>query len=337
MADTPTTLSLVTLAQEYRGDVVRQINRKVVLAKLLPIVPGAGLNAAFATEADGAVAENYSEGADASNFGGDAQAPALLNWGLYRSAFHVTKLAMDASATSNTPAGNRALWARNLANASAKLSALIETELFSGVGTGTHIGGLDVAIGSASNTYAGIDRSQAGNAYFRPTVVDAAGAAPTLSLIRDDIRKIYEACGENPDIAVCTPTIFNEIVGLFDATRRIMQVGTARGQVRLDAGYEGVEVDGVVFVKAKDATAGSIYYLNTDHVKIQYLPSATEQMLRSLGMLEVTADDGFGPVPLGMDYEMLAKTGASDKAMISTTLQLVVDRPNTCGVRKNVG
>lgn len=337
MADTPTSLSLVTLAQEYRGDVVRQINRKVVALKMLPIRAGAGKNVAWVSEADGALAENYSEGADAANFGGDAQAPLTLNWGLNRSNFHVTKLAMDAAATSSSPLGNRSLWARQLVNASAKLAALFETQIFSGAGTGTLVCGLDVAIGSATNTYAGIDRTVGANAYWKPTVVDAGAAPPTLALIRDDIRKIYEACGENPDFALCTPTVFNEIVGLFDATRRIVQFDTARGKIKLDAGYEGVEVDGCVFVKAKDATAGSIYYCNSDAMHIEYLPTARERMLMSLGMLNVQADDGFGAVPLGFDYEMLAKTGPSDKAQVLGQLQLVVERPNACGVRKNVG
>jgi len=337
MADTITSLSLVTLAQEYRADLVRQLNRKVVALKILPIRAGAGKNVAWVAEAGGALVENYSEGADAANFAGDGQAPVTLNWGLYRSNFHVSKLAMDAAATSNTPAGNRALWARNLANACSALAAKIETEIFSGPGTGTTICGLDSAIGSASNTYGGIDRSQAGNAYWRPIVTNAAGAAPSLAVIRDDIRKIYESCGENPDVALCSPTVFNEIVGLFDATRRTVQFNSARGSVTLDAGYAGVEVDGTIFVKSKDATAGSIYYLNSSAVHVEYLPSAHERMLMSLGMLNVSADDGFGPVPMGFDYEMLAKTGPSEKAEVLGQMQLVVTRPNACGVRTNVG
>lgn len=338
MADTPQTLSLITLAQQYRGDTVRQINRRVALLKFLPIVAGEGKNCAWAPEAGGALAENYSEGADAANFGSDAQASAVLSWGLYRSPFHVTKLTMDAAATTMTPLGNRMIWARNLVNASAQLASYINQELYTGPGTGTRIGGLDVAIGNVSNTYAGIDRSQGGNAYFRPTVVDpGVPTAISLALIRDDLRKIYEASGQTPDVAFCSPTVWNTIGGLFDATRRqIDVVTTARGPIRLDFGYQALEVDGTVFVKDKDASlaaTNSIYYLNTNHLKLQYLPSAN---MSALPQFDVEADDGFGSVPLGFDYEMLAKNGPSERAEVLSTIQLVCDRPNACGVRRNI-
>lgn len=338
MSDTLQTLSLITLAQQYRGDTVRQINRRSQFLKFVPIVAGEGKNVAWAPEGSGMVAENYSEGADAANFGSDSQASALLSWGLYRANFHVTKLAMDAARTTQTPAGNRALWARNLVNASAALASKLNGECFTGAGTGTLIAGLDVAIGSNNNTYAGIDRSQGGNSYFRPTVVDP-GSATTLTFaqIRDDLRQIYEASGMNCDVAFCSPAVFNTIGALFDSTRRYVQeVETARGLIKLDAGYAGLEVDGCIFLKDKDAALAStpsIYYINTNHVRLEYLPSAN---MSGLPQFEVDADDGFGDVPLGFDYEMLAKTGPAEKAEVVSTLQLVCDRPNSCGVRRNI-
>lgn len=338
MADTVTTLNLVTLAQAYRGDIVRQINRRTVLLKVLPIIAGAGLNVAFGPEGDGQIAENYADGADAANFGGDIQASAVLPWGLYRANIHVSNLAMDAAGSSSTPLGNQMLWGRNVVNGSAKLATTLNAALYSGAGTGTTIAGLNAAIGSATNTYAGIDRSQAGNAYFRPIVVDPGSlTAPTLAQVRDDMRLIYEASGENPDIAVCAPSVFNKIGSLFDATRRqIDNIQTARGMVRLDFGWQALEVDGMVFLKDKDATANQIYYLNSNHVKLQYLPPADQQAMLQTQTVMVEADDGFGAVPLGFKYEKLAKLGASERAEITSTLQLVVDRPNSCGIRKNV-
>lgn len=335
MADTITTLSLVTLAQEYRGDTVRQINRRTVAIRLLKIVPGEGKNLAWAPEADGQLTENYTEGADATNFGGDAQASAILNWGLYRSNIHVSKLALDGAASSSTPLGNRMLWARQIVNGSAKLASTLNKALYNGAGTGTTIFGLDGAIGSTTNTYGGIDRTQGGNAYFLPTVVDpGVPTAITFKAIRDDVRQIYEACGENPDIALCAPAVFNAIGSLFDNTRRqVDEIQTARGTVRLSFGFQALELDGMYFVKDKDATAGQIYYVNTNHVELQYLPDAS---VRGFESETVEADDGFGQVPLGMTYEMLAKNGPSNRAEILSTLQLKVDRPNSCGVRKNV-
>ena len=82
MADTPQTLALITLATNYRPAIVRQINRKSAALQVLPIVEGSGSNCSWVVEADGHLGENYADGADASNFGSDAQAPATLNWGL---------------------------------------------------------------------------------------------------------------------------------------------------------------------------------------------------------------------------------------------------------------
>lgn len=337
MSDTLHTLGLTVLAQEYRGDIIRQVNRKVVLLRLLDFVAGSGKNCAFATEADGQIAENYSEGADASNFGSDLQASATLNWGLYRANFHLSELAMDGAASTATPAGNHALWARNLVNASAKLASTVNGVLYTGAGTGSLVAGLGIAIAQDANTYAGIDRTVGANAYWKPYVVDpGVNTALTLAQIRTDIAAVYTACGMNPDIAMVSPAVFNTLVGLFDATRRYMDIiNTPRGAVTLDAGYKGVEVDGVIFIKDKDMTANAIYYLNWDHVKLQYLPGAAERAMLAANV-QLGANDGFGEFPLGFRYHMLAKNGPSERAEVLSTLQLVVDRPNTCGARLHV-
>lgn len=336
MSDVPTTLALVTLAQMFRGDVVRQINRQVQALKMVRIVAGEGKNVAWVAESSGAIAENYTDGLDASNYGGDAQASALLSWSLYRSAFHVTQLAMDGAASSASPLGNHQLWARQVVNGAAMLATKLNQEFFAGAGTGTTMAGLGVAIGLDDNVYASIDKST--SSYWRPTVVDPGSlTAPTLALIRDDLRKVYEACGENPDVAMCSPSVFNVVGNLFDATRRqIDGIRTARGEIKLDFGYGAIEVDGCIFVKDKDCTANTIYYLNSSLIELQYLPSASQdRMIDGLNM-PVQADDGFGRVPLGFKYEMLAKTGPSEKAEILATTQLVVTRPSAFGTRKNV-
>jgi len=339
MADVLTTLSLVTLAQEFRGDVVRQINRRAATLKMIRIVPGEGKNIAWAPEGDGALAENHAEGADAINFGGDAQASAFLPWALYRSNIHVTNLAMDGAATSSSPLGNRQLWARHVVNGSAKLASTLNKAIYDGPGTGTEMTGLAIAIDN-DNTYATMDRTSVSPdlSYFQSTVVDPGVAtAISFALIRDDLRKIYEACGETPDMAACSPAVFNAVGALFDNTRRqIDSVRGGQGQVKLDFGFQALEVDGTVFFRDRDCTAGTIYYLNSDHVEMQYLPSSTQAELIEAAGGSVQADDGFGPVPLGFKYEMLAKTGPAEKAEILWQGNLVVDRPNSCGVRKNV-
>lgn len=342
MADTPTSLSLLTLAQTHRSDVVRQINRSVQFLKLVPIVQGQGKNVAWPVEKDGALVENYSEGADAVNFGSDVQAQAILTWALYRANPHVTQLAMDSAASSYDPVGNKQAWARSITNHAAALAVTINQDCFSGPGTGTRICGLDEAICKDTNTYATINRSTVGNEYWKPTVVDpGTPTAPSFADIRDDVRKIYEACGENPDLCFTAPVGFNYVGSLFDSTRRNVEIAnTARGGVKLDFGFQALELDGMLFIKERHATAsGSVcrfYYVNSSRVQLEVLPSAQQRQLMEVGMLDMQADDGFGSVPLSLHFEMLAKTGASEKAEILSTSQLVVSRPNTCGARLNV-
>lgn len=331
MSDVPQTLALITLAQEYRGDVVRQINRRTVLLKLLPIVRGGGSNVAWVAESSGALVENYTDGATASNFGSDAQAAAVLQWALYRANFHVTKLALDTAGSASSPGGNRALWARNQVNAMAALAAEVESELFNGLGTGTLITGLDLAIGDTTNTYATIVRGSA--AYWQPYVVDPGVLTTvTLPLIRKDLGAIYDQCGETPDVAVAPTSVFNAIASQFDANRRWTQVNTARGTVMLDAGYEGIQVDNCMFVKSKDATANQIYYINTNYVDIVTLPDSSVPLDIQDA---VGATDGFGSIPLDMSFHALAEVGPAKRAEILAQCQLRVRKPNACGVRKN--
>ena len=50
----------------------------------------------------------------------------------------------------------------------------------------------------------------------------------------------------------------------------------------------------------------------------------------------MAADDGWGPIPLGIVCEKLAKNGDSDRFMCRTEVQLVVKRPNAFGRRTNI-
>jgi hypothetical protein len=89
-----------------------------------------------------------------------------------------------------------------------------------------------------------------------------------------------------------------------------------------------------MFVRDKDATANTIYNLNSEHVRVEYLPPDVPSL--EPGNMDIAANDGFGSMPLGFMYEPLAKTGDSKKAQVKTYIQLVVDRPNACGKRVNV-
>ena len=337
------TAALLVLAQNYAGDIVRQINRRATFLSLIRKVPGEGKNVAWAAESDGAVSEYYLEGADAANFAADGQSSAILPWSSVRSNFSVSGLAKAAARSSRTPEGNIELIARDIVNASAALADKINKGLFVGLSgqNPEQINGLDVAVGTDNNTYAGIDRSQVANAFWKPYVVDpGSSTALTFKQIRTDLAEIMKKGGVKPNIALVGPGTMTAVAALFDPQKfymyQTMKVMGADGMVELEGGVGAVKFDGCYFVEDKDATEGKIYYLNTDAVEVEYLPHGEEMLGSEDETMDADMTDGFDAIPLGMRVEALAKTGDADKAMLKIYTQLKVRRPNQCGVRKNV-
>lgn len=336
MADTPVTTSLLILETKYRSDIVSQINRMAVLAKLLRVVPAESTYPQWVVSSDAAVGETYSEGADAADFGSDSQTQAILPWGLLRSNFRITGTAQRVAGVSATPASNQAQIGRRLVEASQKLASLVNGQLYSGSGTSPQMFGLAGAIGDDTNTYAGIAR--AGNAFWRPKVTDPGSLTPvTIADIRGDITSIYTSSGFSPDLAMVSPYVFDKLAQLFDPERRynIDVVQGGRGPVRLDGSARAIEIDGCVFVRDKDCTANSIYYLNSQFIEIEVLPPppAFQALIQRMA---VQPDDGFGVLPLGFELQLLSKGGDSDKFSLVTNLQLKVTKPHAFGTRKNV-
>lgn len=341
MADTLQTVALIVIAQNYKDDIIRQVNRTATALKIFAPEPGEGPNAAWVAEGDGAVVESFSEGADAANFGSDAQVGALIPWSRYRGLIHVSGSALAVAATSRTPLGNQRLWARNMLNATEKLAKTLDTDFYTGAG-GNALVGLDSAIGSTTNTYAGIDRSNSNNAFFRPTVVDSASAAITFAQIRSDLAAIKVVSGYRPDIALVSPGTYNKIASLFDP-QKFYTISTEKVAVRgrevdlmLDGGRGGLNFDGCIFVEDAFAPDNTIYYLNTGWVKVEHLPADMSNLGGDETAMLQMVDGLEESVPLGLAFEMLAKNGDSERAQMKVYPQLVVHRPSTCGKRINI-
>ena len=341
MADTPQTFSTINaaLAQTYRQQIVRQINRRSVLLQLLNIVPTeTGKNIAFDVEAGGALAENFTDGDDASNFGSDVMAPVTINFGLIRSNFRVTDQARHAARRVGNPSSAANLLMRNAVNAVTKLTSTINAQLYTGTGSSGQMTGLTQVALKDDNTYGGIDRTDSANAYWRSNVIDAGAASLSLAMIRNAVGDtIYSQAGEQPTVGMCSPAVFNAVGALYDSNRRYQTDVTlqgARGPVTLNASLGVLDVEGLILVKDKDCPAGKIVMLNLDHVWVEYLPQLDEELFPT-DVREMSATDGYGAMPLGMMLKRLATTGASSKFTLQAYLNLAVDRPNSCGVLTN--
>jgi hypothetical protein len=336
MADFDLATVTSALAQNYRNVVQRTFNSTAMTLRVFRTEQGAGKNVAVDIEGTGAVAENFADGADVASYGIDTPAPMTLPWGLYRGNFKVTNLARSAARTSMTPEGLKPL-GRQFVNTARKVASTLNAAAYAGAGTGTLIAGLDLALDDA-NTYGGINRTT--NAAFRALKRDPGSLTdPTIAQIRKDLYDIRDACGEMPDIALCSSGTFLKIAALFDPLRRFEQSITidtrGNGSVVLDASVGKVVFEGCVFIVDKDATANKIYYLNSQYVYWQYLPAEEDPELPS-DMAMMQLEDSVSPLPLGMAVYPLARTGAARKVTCEVQAQLVVQHPLACGVRLNV-
>lgn len=337
MADTPQTLAGLynALGQNVRNDVIRALNRRSVMLRVMRIVVGTGKNTAWDLEFDGAVAENHIDGADAANFGSDNLVQAVLTWGLVRANFRVTDTAIAAARANRNPQGLVGLLRRNLTNGGTALAALVNGQLYTGTGTGGQLLGLATALRD-DNTYGGIDRTLAANTLFRAIVRDAATAPLTLAMARNMIStRIYNASGEQPDFAFCASQVFEYLGGLFTEQRRyndtVRTVQTPRGPIVLDASIGTIEIEGCVFIKDKDCPTTDIYFINSDAIEIEVLPLMGSEEVAETVQMEQSADDGHGPIPLGYKVVELGRMGASRRFSMMSNLQLKVLRPNSCG------
>lgn len=340
MADTPQTLSSISnaLGQKYPDRIVRNINRMSVLLAILPIVAGAGKNCAWDAEGDGAIAENFSEGADVSNYGSDTIQPATLNWGAYRSNFRIHHLAAAAAATNVAgPNDARDLLTRNIMNGASKLASVLNAAAYSGAGTGTTLAGLHGIAVDSTGTYANID--PATYTWWVSTETDSASELLTLDQIRTDLGSIYDQCGMTPDFALCSTAVFNKIKALFDASLKYnvsAEVTTVRGTMKLVNSPEVIVIDGCQFIRDKDATASAIIYCNSEFMEWQVLAQPQGFASPLVDMIGQT-DPSAANLLRGLYAYELGRTGSSRKVSIEAHLQLVIRRRNAFGKRINIG
>lgn len=345
MADVIQTSDLIVIAQNYRGDIVRQINRTAVALRLFPFVPGEGNSISLVAQGSGANAETFAEGATVANFGTDSQKGALLPWARYRSNIHTSISALARARNSRTPLGNIALWAKNLGDASAALASYMNAGAYTGAGGDAFVGFAE-AIGDDANTYAGIDRSDAANAYWRPYVVDpGVPTSITMDAIQKDLAAIYIKSGSRPDIALVHPDTRRAVAALFSPQKfyvmrtDIVPTMGERGAITFEGGIGAMDVDGCWFVEDRDCPSGLIHYISTPHVRFEYLDATDvlNDILSDEAEPGVISDDyGTTALPLAANIIGLGMNSDGYRATMRTELQLGVDRPNSCGTRYNV-
>ena len=259
--------------------IVSQMNREVVALNLLDMGPcGDPLSwdVKFrARTAAGTVAETDAAPTATSH----ARVKATLNVGEYSDTAGVTGRAQAAAAMALNPlgiAGGVDLMADELNDAIINVSETLGNDFYAGTGATDHMAGLAIQIDSSDDNFANVDTG----IYTEWTSVEDAGTLSALSfaMLRTTITNIRTLSGKRPNIALCKPDILDRIRGLFSTfpgyISEIPVNGTAR---KLVSGARAVYCEDVWFVDDPRCTSNVIYFLNTDYIKLRFMPQFTSQ------------------------------------------------------------
>lgn len=323
----------------------KAFNRISVLAGLAPKTNGRGQNCAWVVQFTGASAATFAEGADVTAYNQDASVYANLSWGQYRSSFGVSGLEQAAAQSSaNSPAELMRIIMDNANNAMEALAFKMDLDMFSGTGSNSIIG-LDTAL-AATGSYAGIAKGTytewAGN------VLANGGTARELTKgLMDQLEAAcFDASGQSPNVIVASSAVCRKYEGLFDSITRVNLVqNTDLAVNRADLsslsvsstnGFTGYSYKGMPVYRARNATAGAMYMLNSDMFELQTLPQGVVNTSAQAQDAGLVAGAARLPVGLNVRVEAMAKTGDADKFTVKVYPQLKVTRTNGHGILQDI-
>lgn len=331
------------LAQTYGTELVRIWNRAAVLLSMVSVKPGFGKNLAWNAISSGASAASFAEGADVSTYAYDPAQAATLSWGQYQSAFQISNLEIQAAAS--TLAGGNPEELRNIVmermfDSAAKMASVINADLFAGTGSDLSsnptIIGLDTA-GLATGTYAGIDKSSVTE--WQGNVLSNGGTkrSLTVDLLNNLEQNIFTNSGESPDLIVCSPGVWRKYAGLFESIRRVPTEGGG-GVSTYDTMASRLAYKGIPIVRDRNATANSLYMLNTNYLELRPLPQVASKdgVIVTSQMLPSSNGKMSGMTSLPVFMYPLARTGSAIKFVIEVYLQMAMRRPNAFGILKDI-
>lgn len=340
-----TLLSAITAVLQTRldDDLTKLFNRACVLSRLLPFKQGTGKGIYWAVSyGDLPGSSILASGSDVSVYNADTKAQATLAYGSYSEAFGVSGQAWGAAYSSGNPEELAELAEEEMEAAITRLTGNINLDCWTGYGTDSIVGLADTTYGAiiATGTYAGISKSGVPSWAGNEEANGGQKRNLTLSLMRNMKRKIYVASGLHPDLIVCDPVQHEEYGNLLGDKRRYMQEVTLRGQkIVLDGGYQALEFDGVPVIQDKDCPSGKMFFLNSAVCRMTQGPSAPpfgeQGEEEDLDIpLHGTPEEQMGEGNLGMKARInpLAVTGDAAKFQLVVYPQLVVKRPNACGI-----
>lgn len=356
MADVNFAAIAAALNARFADRISSTVNRTVLFAQVVPVVPASSKNLQWDAEFGTAVGTAIADGAAVSTFDNDDLVPAVLQYAIHHNAFKVTGLARALALASGNPREIADIWLHNLKNCVKRQAKGISQQMYLGDGsTGPQqIHGVTPAAGVAAigdtGVYATIDRAV--RTAWQANVIDAllfdavnnptgrfnltvAGepAPEGIKMLRASSRAIYDASSEPYDLIV-TSSILHEAYGLsFNAERRwVDSIRTANGQVKLDKGYQVLEFDGRMMIQDGDCPADEMLFLNTDEMEISQVSDVADHVNGASGtaQLEGTPDEflGAGNTKLTARIQPLGIDGDAFPFALYSYLQLKIANPN---------
>lgn len=347
---------LPALTQSFAKRLVKTWNRQALLISQIPVVSDMGQGDAKQVAWDaaftGATAASFAEGSDVapSEFNQDPIVPAVLPWGMYRAAFKLSNLEINAGSRNIAGAvelGN--LVGLRAEGSITKMLSVMNQDFFTGTGTdqngNPNIVGLNSAL-PATGTYAGLSKSSfvewQGNVLGNGGVVRPL----TFDLLANLEQLIFISSGREPDAIVCSPGVARKYEGLFE-TRRITfdngQSPVPGYQGSTTSPYTGPRTNlfwrSKPVIRDRNCPANTLYMLNWQEIETKYLPF---QPLAPDGVNAYNASmpsaDGtnFTPTNIMCTVYPLARTGSAVPFVAEVYVQLKIARPNSCGILQDV-
>lgn len=347
--------SLVYVAQ-YLLKTRTQIGRKAPLISRLMKKRGSGKVVSNVIEIGGALITNTAEGSNAPAGSVDAETAYLLNFGAYDSTVTITQKARRASGTVNQPPSGtgtyQAKFVEQVAKRVVEIFVEMEGDLWGASGANELVSFYD-SVGDTTNTYAGINRATPGNEFWQPNVFDdGVPTTATMDLIEGDLMEIMtnDFKPGQPDLVVVNPRVFKAIKSSLQGSVSYnsgMFSPNAIPKLGVQYGIEELAIGSTIIVQDAYAPLDSLLYLNSDNVWIEYMPYPpdaaqaisdliTPEMLNAIRTALTEAGMSGDLMPLDMLIQELGATGSQDSAMLQCYPQVVVDRPNACGMRLNI-
>ena len=345
MAAVSTSDLLSVLATIFEEEVTPQWNRATVLANVLPKSEGTSRNINVDVEdADGQGATGYTaytDGTDIASYTDDAIDKASLEYVICQDAIQISDKAIDDAAATGNPGELEDLLRHKVKLAAYRVFSDLNKQLWLGnpAATPAQVSSLlDPAKGALLSTgvYAGIDKSS--KTLFQSNYLGAGGVKRPLTydLLRAFKTSIYNACGEDPTIFLSDASQWDRYAALHQNLRQFVTF-TRDGIAKqtLDGGVEALAFDGIVWLKDKDCPAGNVVALNTNHTALKFernQPTRAGERLVDFDAYPESQAGSPSPMRIPMRITPLAESGLYRRFSLNMRPQLIVRRPNACGV-----